>query len=222
MPARGSRQGRAARAQWPGRWIPRGGACFLTWNSLHPGCSSISNRLVCKTCHKTETQPNAPNCRIRATLVNVASINFHCNLRRPRRAPDPLLLSVTGGNFPFLPARKKPADVRTSAPGARLRLDRCGPGLHQCHSQARPLRHSRFFLPLRQKRPESVFPTPAPPALPVQFPSAAWPFRGLALLVGLPRPPGCSLTRWHCSWAGRPCSALVPGGLGPQPFSPDA
>lgn len=112
---RGSRQGWAASTQWPGRWIPRGGARFLTWNSLQPGCSSISNRLVCKTCHKAETQPNAPNCRIRATLVNVASINFHRNLPRPRRAPDPLLLSVTGGNFPFLPARKKPADVRTSA-----------------------------------------------------------------------------------------------------------
>ena len=166
---------------------------------------------------EAEAQSSAPNCRIRATSVNAASISFHRNLPRPRRAPDPLLLSVTGGNFPFLPARKKPADVRSLALGARPRPDRCGPGLHPRRHRAWPLRRSRFFLPLRQKTPESIFPIPAPPALPVhRFLSAAWPsWRGCH------GRPGCSLTRWHRSRPGSPSPPGVPGSLGPEPFSPD-
>lgn len=54
------------------------------------------------------------------------SINFHYNLWRPRLAPNPLVLSVTGGNFSFLTARKKPADVGSP--------DHCGPRLYQFHT----------------------------------------------------------------------------------------
>lgn len=54
------------------------------------------------------------------------SINFHYNLWRPRLAPNPLVLSVTGGNFPFLTARKKPADVGSP--------DHCWPRLDQFHT----------------------------------------------------------------------------------------
>lgn len=104
------------------------------------------------------------------------SINFHYNLWRPRLAPNPLVLSVTGGNFPFLTARKKPADVGSP--------DHCQPRFYQFHTRNSAIWvFFSFFLfpPSWQKKVSNVFPTSAP-LLPSQFwflIARAWPFKGL-------------------------------------------
>lgn len=116
------------------------------------------------------------------------SINFHYNLWRPRLAPNPLVLSVTEGNFSFLTARKKPADLGSP--------DHCEPRLYHFHTRTLLFEFSflsfflfLFFL-LTAERKSQMFFQPqylcCPPSS--GFLLTAWPFKSL---------PVTSET-WHC------------------------
>lgn len=90
------------------------------------------------------------------------SINFHYNLWRPRLAPNPLVLSVTGGNFPFLTARKKPADVGSP--------DHCQPRFYQFHTWNSAIWvFFSFFFPLHDRKKSQMFFQPQHPCYPPSF-----------------------------------------------------
>lgn len=113
------------------------------------------------------------------------SINFHYNLWRPRLAPNPLVLSVTGRNFSFLTARKKPADVGSP--------DHCGPRLYQFHNGTLLFEFSFlsfFFFPPHGRSKSQMFFQHQHPCCPPSsgFLLPAWPFKSLPI----------TSENWHC------------------------